>query len=109
MAVQVFGVKLLGFDTANGRKALFSAFFLVGIWLLGRLLKWLFSRKDHREERRAFWVRQGISIIVAVLNILVLLSIWFDDPTRLATAFGLVTAVSLSHSSESSPPSPATS
>lgn len=92
VAVQVLGVKLLGFDAGNGRKALFSVLFLVLIWLLGRFLKWLLSRKAHREERRAFWVRQGISITVAVLNILVLLSIWFDDPGRLATAFGLVTA-----------------
>jgi len=91
-AVQVLGVKLIGFDGRNGRKALFSVFFLVLIWLLGRLLKWLFSRKDHREERRAFWIRQGISITVAVLNFLILVSIWFDDPARLATAFGLVTA-----------------
>jgi small-conductance mechanosensitive channel len=92
MAVQVLGVKLLGFDSGNARKALFSVVFLFLIWLLGRLLKWLFSRKDRRDERRAFWVRQGISITVAVLNIIVLLSIWFDDPARLATAIGLVTA-----------------
>ena len=39
-----------------------------------------------------FWTRQAINLLVAVVLILGLLSIWFNDPTRLTTAFGLVTA-----------------
>ena len=39
-----------------------------------------------------FWTRQGISLLAAVVLVLGLLSIWFSDPTRLATAFGLVSA-----------------
>ncbi len=45
-----------------------------------------------RNERTRFWSRQGINLATAVLVLLGLLSIWFDDPTRLATAVGLVTA-----------------
>ena len=45
-------------------------------------------------DRRAgrVWARQGISLGTTVLLVLGLVSIWFDDPTRLATALGLVTA-----------------
>ena len=43
-------------------------------------------------ERVWFWTGQGINLVTAVLFILGLLAIWFDNPNRLATAVGLVTA-----------------
>lgn len=93
-SVQIFGIKLLGFNADNGRKLIFSIAFLVLVWLLGRGLKLIAGRDVGRknEERRAFWTRQAISITVTLVGILGLLSIWFDDPTRLTTAVGLVTA-----------------
>ncbi|MGL4620831.1 MAG: mechanosensitive ion channel family protein, partial [Chroococcidiopsis sp.] len=39
-----------------------------------------------------FWAGQGLNLVTAVLLILGLLEIWFDNPNRLATAIGLVTA-----------------
>ncbi|GAC1406976.1 MAG: hypothetical protein NVSMB6_03960 [Burkholderiaceae bacterium] len=39
-----------------------------------------------------FWSRQGISLLSAVVIVVGLLSIWFNDPARLATAFGLMSA-----------------
>ena len=39
-----------------------------------------------------FWIRQAISLITFVLAALGFLSIWFDNPTRLATGAGLVGA-----------------
>nr|WP_246733484.1 mechanosensitive ion channel domain-containing protein [Methylobacterium sp. BTF04] len=50
------------------------------------------SRTDHASLQTKFWTRQGISLLAAVLLILGLLSIWFNDPSRLATAFGLMSA-----------------
>lgn len=92
-AVQIFGVKLVGFTAANGRKLLFSIVFLLAIWLFGRFLKWLTrGGVGMQTERHAFWTRQGISIAVTVVNLIGLMSIWFDDPARLTTAIGLVTA-----------------
>lgn len=41
---------------------------------------------------RNSWTGQAIKLATAVLLVLGVLSIWFDDPTRLATALGLVTA-----------------
>ena len=48
--------------------------------------------RSHRIERIRFRVRQAIRLTTAALMIIGLVSIWFDDPTRLATALGLVTA-----------------
>ncbi len=92
-SVQILGVRLVGFNAENGKKLLFSICFLVLVWLLGRLLKWIAGKVGSREKtRNVFWSRQAISITVTLVNIVGLLSIWFDDPSRLATAIGLVTA-----------------
>ncbi len=48
-------------------------------------------RGAHKETTR-FWTRQGINLFTTLLLVVVLISIWFDDPTRLATALGLVSA-----------------
>jgi small-conductance mechanosensitive channel len=45
-----------------------------------------------RNERLMFWTRQGASITAALLSIMALLSIWFDDPQRLTTGLGLFSA-----------------
>jgi hypothetical protein len=37
-----------------------------------------------------YW-RQGVRLAVGVMGLLALLSIWFDDPSRVSTAAGLVT------------------
>lgn len=45
-----------------------------------------------RNERILFRRRQAISLVTAVLITLSVLSVWFDDPRRLTTGLGLVTA-----------------
>ncbi len=41
---------------------------------------------------RRFWGHQVINVITYVAALFALVSIWFDDPERLATAFGLIGA-----------------
>jgi small-conductance mechanosensitive channel len=91
-SLQIFGVNLVGINADNGRKLLFSFAFLIAVWVTGRVLKWATRGATGSHARRAFWASQGISIAVTLINILGLLSIWFNDPSRLATALGLVTA-----------------
>jgi small-conductance mechanosensitive channel len=43
-------------------------------------------------ERGYFWGRQVIRILSAALLLFGVISIWFDDPGRMATAAGLVSA-----------------
>ncbi len=92
--VQLFGVKLVGVNAENGKKLLFSLAFVVVVIYLGHLLRWLAARNawDRTGKRFAFWTHQGISIAVALILLIGLLSLWFDNPSTLTTAAGLVTA-----------------
>ncbi len=92
-SVQMLGVRLVGFNAQNGKKLLFSVVFLLLVWFLGRLLKWIAGKTGrHENARSVFWSRQAVSITVTLVGVIGLLSIWFDDPSRLAIAIGLVTA-----------------
>jgi small-conductance mechanosensitive channel len=92
-AVQIFGVKLVGINAENGAKLLFSLVFIVLALGLSSGLRWLGALVLRgREDRHRFWMRQGVNVFSALLLLVGLISIWFDDPTRLATALGLVTA-----------------
>src|SRR5579863_1014290 len=92
--VQLFGVKLVGVNAENGKKLLFSIVFIVFVVLLGRVLRWLAHRNtwDQAGKRVAFWTHQGISIVAAIILVVGLVSLWFDNPTTLTTAAGMVTA-----------------
>jgi small-conductance mechanosensitive channel len=92
--VELFGVQLLGFNAVTGHKLLLTVVFLLALVavrliasaLLGRL------RGSGRLERLRFWTRQAVNLLIAVATVLGLVSIWFDDPGKLTTAVGLVTA-----------------
>jgi len=92
--VELFGVRLVGVNAETGHKLLLTVAFLLGVLLLraaivaaGRLIT-----GRHRNERVMFWTRQGASLAAAILAIVVVLSIWFDDPQRLTTGLGLFSA-----------------
>jgi len=92
--LQVFGVKLLGLSGMTLHKAVLTVAFLAGLIVLRMLLEWLIRAiiPARRRERRSFWVRQAANLLSAALFVLSMLSIWFDDPGRLATGIGLVSA-----------------
>jgi small-conductance mechanosensitive channel len=92
--VQLFGVKLVGVNAENGKKLLFSLVFVAAVMLAGRLLRWLAHRRtwSKSQKRVAFWAHQGISIVIAIVLIVGLVSLWFDNPSTLTTAAGMVTA-----------------
>ena len=48
--------------------------------------------RDHKSVRAVFWTRQGIALVTLIILALGLLSIWFNDPSRLASVMGLITA-----------------
>ncbi len=92
-AVEILGVRLVGVNAENGIKLLFTLVFITLVILLGRVLKrYATSALKRRGAHYAFWVRQGIALGTGLFMILGLVSIWFDDPVRLATGIGLVTA-----------------
>lgn len=88
-ALHLFGVTFLGATQENGIKLALSVAWILLITILVRLLR---AAVQLAPKRFGFWARQGLSILGALVMIGGLLSIWFNDPSRLATAAGLVTA-----------------
>ncbi|MGI4828705.1 MAG: mechanosensitive ion channel family protein [Janthinobacterium lividum] len=91
--VQIHGIRLLGLNVHNGQKLVFSIVFLAIIWLIRTVLRAIAKALRTRESKTAvFWTGQGISLLTFALGVVGLLSIWFDNPARLATGIGLVGA-----------------
>ena len=86
-------MKFVGVNAEKGGKLLFSLIFVALLLLLNVLLKRAATVLLRRsEERYRLWTRQDIQVLSDLVLIVGLVSVWFDDPTRLATALGLVTA-----------------
>ena len=89
-----FGIRLVGFNPENGRKLLLTIGLIVLVLVIRSTLNAI-SRavlKGHKNDTFRFWSQQTMNLISAALVILGILSIRFDDPARLTTAVGLVTA-----------------
>jgi small-conductance mechanosensitive channel len=91
-SLQIDGVKLLGLDVNNGRKLVFTLIFFLFLYLAAKLLHLIAHKVGESRQRTAFWTRQGVSLAMFLLGIIGFLSIWFDNPSRLATGLGLVGA-----------------
>ena len=92
--MEIFCIRFVGITAENGRKLLLTVGFILVVLLVSYVLKRLAAlifQGFHNKSVR-FWTEQGISLVVALLMIVGILSIWFDDPARLTTAIGLVTA-----------------
>jgi small-conductance mechanosensitive channel len=93
--VELLGIRLVGFNALTGHKVLLTIGLIVVLWLLRSVVLALLGRVDasgSRASRIRFWSRQGVSLVVAALAVVGLVSIWFDNPANLTTAVGLVTA-----------------
>lgn len=92
--MRLFGIHLVGLTPTNGRKLLFTLAFVVAVIALGRILRWTAGMllRDRRLQRAQFWTRQGIRLLTTLVLLIGLTSIWFDDPARLTTALGLLSA-----------------
>src|SRR3954469_21999643 len=89
--MEMFGIRFVGVNEENAQKLLLTIAFVLGILLLRATVvgvAYLLTGR-HRNERVMFWIRQGASITAAVLGVVALLSIWFDDPERLTTGLGI--------------------
>ena len=93
--MELLGIRLVGFNAATGHKLLLTLGLVLMLWLVGRIAGALTGRvgaSGSRASRTNFWIRQGVSIAIAIAGVVGLVSIWFDDPANLTTAVGLVTA-----------------
>lgn len=92
--MEIFGIKFIGINAENAQKLLLTALFIIGIVVFGIVLRAIIGLilSGERFERVRFWAKQAISVLGALLMIIIVASIWFNEPERLATAAGLVTA-----------------
>jgi small-conductance mechanosensitive channel len=93
--MELFGIKFVGLNAANGQKLLITIALILAVMALKYLLHFiarLVVRGGSEAHRTRFWTHQAISLLTAILMVLGVVSIWFDDPARLTTAVGLVTA-----------------
>ena len=91
---RIFGVTLIGATQHNLHKLLLSIGFIAVAWFVAwvaRSILGLFigSRASTRFQ---FWAKQGVSLVIAAILILGIMSIWFDSPARLASVVGLIGA-----------------
>lgn len=90
----LFGIELLGINAETGSKLLLTLGYVGAILAIRRVLRLVADAALRRYpgSQREFWTRQAFNLATALLLIVGLLSIWLDDPRRLSTAVGLVTA-----------------
>lgn len=96
MTIDILGleIRLLFVSEETGVKLILTAGLVASLlllrWLLRAGVRLVLRGIDN--ERTRFWTRQAVNLGVSALLLLGLLSIWFDDPARLATGIGLLTA-----------------
>lgn len=92
--MELLGIRLVGINAESGKKFLLTLALLVAAWALTRGLRFLANRfsRQGANVRAYFWSSQTITIGIAILFVVVFVSIWFDQPQRLTTALGLVSA-----------------
>ncbi len=91
--MEIFDVRLLGVSAESAQKLLLTMGLIVLIYVLRRILQglaWLFLFNRASDQVR-FWVRQAISAASVLLLALGTMSIWFEQPERLAAALGIIT------------------
>ena len=92
--LEIFGIRLVGISAESGQKLLLSIVLVLVVIGVSRLLRGGVELLLHGERRARirFWIRQAVSLLAAIVIFIGLVSLWFDDPSRLTTAIGLFSA-----------------
>jgi small-conductance mechanosensitive channel len=93
-ALRIAGIRLVGLTAENGIKVLLTGALALLLWAVGRAVKGFIrlALRNRRDLRALFWSENAISLLTTGILLVGIISIWFDDPVRLATGFGLVSA-----------------
>jgi len=92
--MELFGIRLIGASQDTAAKLLLSVAIIAAV-LAARVVIAALARVITGRDplnRALFWTRQGSSLTAAVLLLVALLSIWFDNPAQLGSIAGVVTA-----------------
>lgn len=94
-ALEIFGITLVGATPENGKKLLLTITLIAVVLLFSAIVRQLLARTPGERlgaGKVRFWSRQAVGLVAGAVLVLGIVSIWFDDPTRLTTGLGLVTA-----------------
>lgn len=92
--MDLLGVHLVGLTAETARKLLLTVVFVAIALLLSRGLQALAGVVFHQRRNRKvqFWTQQITKLLAVVVLVVGLVSIWFDNPARLTTVAGLLSA-----------------
>ena len=92
--MEFFGVRLIGFTPESGRKLLLTLALLVVLWVVSKVLRAAVRSffRGRTDVTAAFWSRQAVHILLTIIGLLILVSIWFDQPGRIGSMAGIITA-----------------
>lgn len=91
--MEVFDIRLLGVSAESAQKLLLTIVLIGIVYAIRRASLWLAGVliRDRSSDQTRFWFRQGIGGVLTVVLILGTMSIWFEQPNRLAAALGIIT------------------
>ena len=90
--MEFFGVRILGLSEAGLRKLALTLAVITLALLARSAFRLVAGFSFEHTSRRTLWARKGIRLTIGFVTALLLLSIWFDDPGRLASFMGLLAA-----------------
>jgi len=92
--MDILGVHFVGLTAETGRKLLLSVALVVLSLLISRGLQAMAGVVFHQRRNRKvqFWTQQTTKLLAVVVLVVGLVSIWFDNPARLTTIAGLLSA-----------------
>ena len=92
-SLSIFGINMVGLDAKNLHRLVITVVYLLFITILAVIARFVAAKLPKRfNPLPTFWIRQGTNMVVAFAVVLGILSIWFDNPARLATGLGLASA-----------------
>ena len=94
-ALEIFGITLVGATPENGKKLLLTVALVAVVLSFSTIVRRLLARTPGERlgaGKVRFWSRQAVGLVAGASLVLGIVSIWFDDPARLTTGLGLVTA-----------------
>ncbi len=91
--MEVFGIKLIGLTAQTGSKLLLTLGVALAVAILRVVIvKGVSAATGENNDRATFWTRQGANLAGAIVLVLAVVSIWFDNPQSLGMAGGFLTA-----------------
>lgn len=94
-ALELFGITLVGATPENGKKLLLTIALVAVVLSFSTIVRRMLARTPGERlgaGKVRFWSRQAVGLVAGAALVLGIVSVWFDDPTRLTTGLGLVTA-----------------